>query len=142
MLMISMWQCICLTDTVWKVSVFRVFQGRIFPHSDWIQRDTEYLFVFSPNTGKYGSEKFQIRTLFMQWEYSDIHSKTSGSIWQYYRDEPALNINNAIIDFPANNNNSSLFKFKEKITEQTGANGTKNFEIMIPLKYIITLENT
>ena len=64
--------------------------------------------------------------------------KTSGSIWQYYRDEPALNINNAIIDFPANNNNSILFKFKEKITEQTGANGTKNFEIMIPLKYIIT----
>ena len=22
---------------------------RIFPHSDWIRRDTEYLFVFSPN---------------------------------------------------------------------------------------------
>ena len=22
-------------------------------------------------------------------EYSDIYSKTSGSLWQYYRDEPA-----------------------------------------------------
>ena len=33
------------------------FLVRIFPHSDWIQRDTEYLFAFSPNAGKYGSEK-------------------------------------------------------------------------------------
>ena len=39
---------------------------------------------------------------------------------------------------PANNNNSILFKLKEKITEQTGANATKHFEITIPLKYIIT----
>ena len=23
-------------------------------------------------------------------EYGDIYSKTSGSLWQYYRDEPAL----------------------------------------------------
>ena len=26
---------------------------RIFPHSDWMRRDTSYLSVFSPNTGKY-----------------------------------------------------------------------------------------
>ena len=26
--------------------------SRIFPHSDWIRRDTPYLFVFSPNAGK------------------------------------------------------------------------------------------
>ena len=26
--------------------------SRIFPHSDWIRRDTEYLSVFSPNAGK------------------------------------------------------------------------------------------
>ena len=30
---------------------------RIFRHSDWIQRDTEYLSVFSSNAGKYGPEK-------------------------------------------------------------------------------------
>ena len=35
-------------------------------------------------------------------EYSDAYSKTSGSLWQYYRDEPALDNNNNIIDFPAN----------------------------------------
>ena len=33
------------------------FLVRIFPHSDWIRRDTSYLSVFSPNTGKYGPEK-------------------------------------------------------------------------------------
>ena len=30
---------------------------RIFPHSDWMRRDTPYLSVFSPNVGKYGREK-------------------------------------------------------------------------------------
>ena len=33
------------------------FLVRIFLHSDWIRRDTEYISVFSPNTGKYGPEK-------------------------------------------------------------------------------------
>ena len=49
-------------------------------------------------------------------EYSDICSKTSGSLWQYDRDESALDNNNIIINFPGDNNNSILFKFKEKIT--------------------------
>ena len=30
---------------------------RIFPHLDWIRRDTEYLSVFSPNAGKYRPAK-------------------------------------------------------------------------------------
>ena len=48
-------------------------------------------------------------------EYSDAYSKTSGSSWQYYRDEPALdnNNNNNSTTFPANNNNSTSFIFKE-----------------------------
>ena len=33
------------------------FLVRIFPHSDRIRRDTDYLSVFSPNAGKYGPEK-------------------------------------------------------------------------------------
>ena len=37
---------------------------------------------------------------------------TSGSLWQYYKDEPALHNNNNIIDSPANNNSIS-FKFKQ-----------------------------
>ena len=32
------------------------FLVRIFPHSDWIRRDTQYLSVLSPNAGKYGPE--------------------------------------------------------------------------------------
>ena len=33
-------------------------------------------------------------------EYSGVYSKTSGSLQQYYRDEPALDNNNNIIDIP------------------------------------------
>ena len=55
-------------------------------------------------------------------EYSDTYSKIPGSLWQYYRDEPGLDNNNIIIDFPANDNNSMSFRFEEKITGQTGWN--------------------
>ena len=53
-------------------------------------------------------------------ECSYPYSKASGSLWQYYRDEPALDANSNIIGFPANNNNSNPFKFKQQITGQTG----------------------
>ena len=71
-------------------------------------------------------------------EYSDPYSKTSGSLWQYYdtRDEPVLDSNNNITDFPANNNNSITFKFKQQITGQTGHGGIKDVEIMVLLTYL------
>ena len=47
--------------SAWKVFVFEVFLVRIFPHSDWIRRDTPFLFVFSPNAGKHGPENSQYR---------------------------------------------------------------------------------
>ena len=47
-------------------------------------------------------------------EYSNNSSKTSGSLWQYDRDEPFLDHNGAITDFPADNNNIASFKFKTK----------------------------
>ena len=50
---------------------------------------------------------------------SDVHLKISESLWQRYRDEPAFKANGEIIDFPANNNNSASFKFKQQITGQT-----------------------
>ena len=59
-------------------------------------------------------------------EYRDSYLNTSGSLWQYYRDEPALNANGEVIDFTANNNNSVSFKFKQQITGQTGNGGTKD----------------
>ena len=51
-------------STAWKMFVFGVCLVCIFPYSDWIRRDTEYLSVFSPKAGKYGPEKLRIRTFF------------------------------------------------------------------------------
>ena len=59
-------------------------------------------------------------------EYSDNCEKTSGSLWQYYRDE--LNDNLA---------ESVSFKSKVKITGKTPGDGNeKDVEIMTPLKYL------
>ena len=59
-------------------------------------------------------------------ENTDVFSKASGTLWQYYIDEPALANNKNIIDFPANNHNSVSFKFKQQITVQTRNEDTKN----------------
>ena len=67
-------------------------------------------------------------------ENSDAYFKTSRSLWQYYGDEPAPDNNSNITDFPADDSNSISFKFKQQITEQTGNSGTKDVEIMVPLK--------
>ena len=40
-------------------------------------------------------------------EYSNVDSKTLGSLWQYYRDEQAIDANVNIADFPANDNYSN-----------------------------------
>ena len=66
-------------------------------------------------------------------EYSDNYSKTSGSLWQYYRDEQSLNDAGVINNFL---DNSASFKFKQKITGETGADGTIDVKIMVPLKYL------
>ena len=68
-------------------------------------------------------------------EYSDNYSKTSGGLWNYYRDEPYLNADGAFAYFPANNNNSALFKFKTKLAGRIGNNGTKNVK-RVTLKYL------
>ena len=70
-------------------------------------------------------------------EYSDNYAKTTGSLWQYCKDIPVRNdANSDIIVFDVNNVTDS-FKFKAKITGQTGNNGTKDVvEIMVPLKYL------
>ena len=59
-------------------------------------------------------------------EYTDNYSKTSGSLWQYFRDEPNDNLAN-----------SESFKFKVKITGTTpAARNEKDVEIMVLLKYL------
>ena len=69
-------------------------------------------------------------------EYSDNYAKTSRSLWQYCKDIPAVNNNNnAILDFTENNLTDS-FNFNVKFSGPKGNGGTKNVEIMVPLKYL------
>ena len=59
-------------------------------------------------------------------EYSGNYSKTSGSMWQYYKDDPNDNLTD-----------SESSKSKVKITGKTPNNGnTKDVEIIVPLKYL------
>ena len=67
-------------------------------------------------------------------ECSDIYLKISGSLWQNYRDEPTLNNDGGIIDFTDADNNSLNSLLVQM--SQTGNDGTKDVEIMVPLKYI------
>ena len=64
-------------------------------------------------------------------EYSDIFSKTSASLINL---GSFINHNDFNIGFPADDNNSISFKFKEKVT--------KDVEIMVPLKYLSNLCRT
>ena len=68
-------------------------------------------------------------------EYSDNYAKTSESLWRYCLDISPLDNNNRITFFTAANLTDS-FNFKAKITGQTGDNGTKDVETMVPLKYL------
>ena len=76
-----------------------------------------------------------VMTMYNLIEYSDNYAKTTGSLWQYCKNIPARNANNEIIAFDANNLTDS-FKFKTKITGETGNDGTKDVEIIVPLKYL------
>ena len=44
-------------------------------------------------------------------EHCDNSSKSSGSLWQYYRDEPSLTDADAIQDFTSANQNSKSFNW-------------------------------
>ena len=80
-------------------------------------------------------------------EYSKNYSKTSGSLWNYYRDELTDETN---YDNVPNKNviNSNSFKHKTSITGSTynvaataghydaNKEGTKKVEITVPLKHL------
>ena len=51
-----LWRKILALYTAWNVSTFGIILVLIFPHLDWIRRDTLYLSVFSANEGKWGPE--------------------------------------------------------------------------------------
>ena len=64
-------------------------------------------------------------------EYSDNYSDTSGSLWNFKRDEI---INNADV---TNDNNAPSLKYKANLISNTENDGTKNgVKIAVPLKYL------
>ena len=70
-------------------------------------------------------------------EYSKNYSKTTGSLWNYYRDKPNSgtegNINYSIKD-------SKSFDYKVRITERLEDNDTeKEVEVGVPLKHFIDI---
>ena len=65
-------------------------------------------------------------------EFSHNYSKTLGSLWQYYRDEPA----NTIQD-------SESFKSKIKTRKNTSNDGnTMIVEIAVPINYLSNIWRT
>ena len=59
-------------------------------------------------------------------KYSDNDAKTTGSLWQYFRDEPDDNIEDSV-----------SFKSKIKITGKTpNDDNEKDVKIIVPLKYL------
>ena len=65
-----------------------------------------------------------VMTMYNLIEYSDNYAKTTGSLWQYFRDEPNYDIED-----------SESFKSKIKITGKTpDDDNEKDVEIMAPLK--------
>ena len=66
-------------------------------------------------------------------EYSHNYSKTSGSLWQYYEDEPNVNLADS----------AESFKSKVKVTRKTPADrNTKSVEIIAPLKHLCNFWRT
>ena len=61
-------------------------------------------------------------------EYSKNYRKTTGSLWNYYRDEPSNPLSS----------NSKSFKYKTSITGKTPENNDSltNAKLVIPLKYL------
>ena len=65
-------------------------------------------------------------------ECSDNYSKTSGGLWQYYKDEPNATLTN-----------SESFESKAKTTGKISANcNIKDFKMPVPLKYFSNIWKT
>ena len=73
-------------------------------------------------------------------KYSDNYWITFGNLWQYYRREPALNTDEGIIDYFLLI--TIALHLSLKIAVQTGNEGKKEVEIIVPLKYLSNFERT
>ena len=69
-------------------------------------------------------------------EYSDNYSKKSEISFEFWREVPTVDNSGAVTDFTESNATSDSVNRKVKWTGQTGDNGTKYVEIMVPLKHL------
>ena len=70
-------------------------------------------------------------------EYSKNYSKTTGSFWNYYRDEPNSGVGGADNNINYSIKDSKSFDYKTSITGKLEGNNTeKEVEIVVPLKYL------
>ena len=94
---------------------------------------TEKMFI-SPlseinNTQIINAKCFDISmSLYNLIKYSDNYAKLSGTLWQYYRNEPADDITGP-----------KTFKFKLGFIDKTNDNRNVNVKIVVPLKYLLRL---
>ena len=70
-------------------------------------------------------------------EYSKNYRKTTGSFWNYYRDEPNSGLGGDNNNIRYSVKDSKSFDYKTSITEKLEGNKTeKEAEIFVPLKYL------
>ena len=74
---------------------------------------TDYIIEKNNTEFDNAKEIYVVMPMYNLIEYSDNYLKTSWSLWQYYRDEPALNAAGGNFDFPDDNNSASLNLNKE-----------------------------
>ena len=70
-------------------------------------------------------------------EYSKHYSKTTGSFWNYYRDEPNSGLGGADNNINYSVKDSKSFDYKASITGKLKGNNTeKEVEIVVLLKHL------
>ena len=70
-------------------------------------------------------------------EYSQKYSKTTGSLWNYYRDEPNSGVGGENDSINYSIENSKSFEYKTSITGKfEGNNPEKEVEIVVSLKHL------
>ena len=89
------------------------------PFTDWISKI---------NNTKVDSAKDVDITNADVWfkEYCNNYLKTSGSLWQYHRDELSLDNTDNTVYFTGANYNSRAIKCRQRITGKTDVNSRKN----------------
>ena len=76
-------------------------------------------------------------TMYNLLKYSKNYSKTTGSFWNYYRDEPNSSLGGADSNIKYLIKDSKFFDYKTSITGKLEGNNTETeAEIIVPLKYL------